>query len=312
MNTRSQRIVGATHETPSRDKRARFPSSRYNGAMIRLVSCSLVLALSLTAAAAPTATLPKQGDVLPLAGAPEWPKLTWLYDAPSANDAAGKVIVHWFCATKVKACVDDLARIITLRDTGKVYIVAYINGGQSDAKKLDPIRESEGVGRGTVAYGPGVAKLVSQMGIKSGEAAFVVDLDGKVKALTSSGDINELDARDSLVTSLAGQIKEFTSSFDGPPTAKPGDKFALSIKIQLASWLAYSQKTPIEFTLTAPKDIKCDKATKIDAHTLTATATCSGPKGSYEAQGKIRFGYDAPGGGTGLGDDGTTYKFVIK
>jgi len=255
-------------------------------------------------------TLPKAGD--PLALTPDWGKLTWLYDAPSAKDAAGKVVVHWFCSPKVATCTDDLARVIALRDAGRVYVIAYLNGGQRDAKKLEPIRESEGVGRGTVAYGPAVAKLFGQLGLKSGEGAVVVDVDGKVKAVTTSGDINELEARDQTVNSLIGQIKEFTTSFDGPKEVKPGEKFALVVKIQLASWLAYSQKTAIQFTLMAPKDIRCDKATKIEDHTLTATATCSGPKGNYEAQGKIRFGYDTPAGGTGLGDDGTTYKFAIK
>ena len=279
---------------------------RYNRAMVRLTTCCFALGmLAATAFADP----PKVGDTQPLAGGD---KLQWLYDAPSASDAAGKVVIHWFCTQKIKTCVDDLARVVTLRDAGRVYIVAYINGGQADAKKLDPIRESEGVGRGTVAYGPNVAKLFKTLGFTSGEASIVVDVDGKVKAVTSSGDINELDARDSTVKALADQIKEFTSSFDGPATAKPGDKFVLSVKIQLASWLNYSQKTSMDFQVSLPKDIKCEKATKIEGHTLTATATCSGPKGHYEAQGRIKFGYDAPGGGTGLFEDGTTWKFEIK
>src|SRR5690349_18356647 len=115
--------------------------------MLRLTTCC-VLAFSLTAAHSradtakgPVATLPKVGDVLGQSGAPDWPKLTWLYETPSANDAAGRVVVHWFCTPKISACTDDLARIVTLRDTNHVYIVAYINGTQRDAKKLDPIRE---------------------------------------------------------------------------------------------------------------------------------------------------------------------------
>src|SRR5262249_33653534 len=102
----------------------------------------------------PAATLPKVGDTLTQGGGVDWPKLQWLYEAPSAKDAAGKIVIHWFCQPKVQACTDDLARIVNLRDTSRVYIVAYINAPNSkEAKKLDPIRESEGVGRGTVAFG---------------------------------------------------------------------------------------------------------------------------------------------------------------
>jgi hypothetical protein len=39
--------------------------------------------------------------------------------------------------------------------------------------------------------------------------------------------------------------------------------------------------------------------------------TCSGPRGSYEARGELRFGYDAPGG-TGLGVESAEWKFEIK
>jgi len=291
--------------------------------MARL-TCCLVLAISAvaaTAAAQSKPTMPKQGDTLSLAGAPDWPqKLTWLYASPSAGDAAGKVVVHWFCSASprqvAKECATDLERVIALRDTGHVYIVAYISGSQYDAKKLDPIRESEGVGRGTVAYGPQVTKLMKDLGVAEG--AIVVDVDGKVKAVTTSGDLNELDARDKVVTGLAGDIHDFTTSHDNPATVKIGDKFALTFKVQLASWLAYSQKTPMEFTLTAPKDIKCDAMAlrgdqlKITGQTLIATVTCSAPRGVYEAQGKIRFGYDSPGGAHGTGEDGATFKFEVK
>jgi hypothetical protein len=79
--------------------------------------------------------MPKVGDTLNQNGGATWPKVQWLYDAPSAKDAAGKVVIHWFCQTNVSACVDDLARVITLRDTGKVYIVAYLNAAsQAEAK----------------------------------------------------------------------------------------------------------------------------------------------------------------------------------
>jgi hypothetical protein len=265
--------------------------------------------------------MPKVGDSLQLTGAPEWPqKLAWLYEQPSAGDASGKIVVHWFCSPSprqvAKSCAADLERVINLRDTGHVYIVAYIAGGQYDAKKLDPIRESEGVGRGTVAYGPQVAKLMKQLGITEG--AIVVDVEGKVKAVTTSGDLNELDARDKVVTDLAADIHDFTTSHENPAIVKIGDKFPLTFKVQLASWLAYSTKTPMEFTVTAPKDIKCDtmKLTgdqlKISGPMLIATVTCSAPRGVYEAQGRIRFGYDAPGGAHGTGEDGATYKFEVR
>src|SRR3954470_18912256 len=108
---------------------------------------SLALASSLLFAASaladtakgPVATMPKVGDTLNQGGAADWPKMQWLYETPSAKDAAGKVVIHWFCQPKVAACTDDLARIITLRDTGRVYIVAYLNtASQTEAKKLDP------------------------------------------------------------------------------------------------------------------------------------------------------------------------------
>jgi len=297
----------------------------------RVMALSLALAAPIVAAADPTpakptkgakvvkppAVLPKVGDALPLAGAPEWPTLSWMYEAPSTGDAGGKVIVHWFCGAKIAACTDDLARVIALRDIGRAYIVAYIAGGERDAKKLDPIRESEGVGRGTVAYGPNVATMMKQMGI-TGPASIVVDVDGKVAMVAIGGDATQLDARDQKVNALIGAIKEYTKSQDGPTTAKIGESFTLALKIQLASWLTYSKTSPSEFQLSVPKDIKCDKVAltgdqlKIDGNTLTAQVTCTATKGVYEARGTIRFGYESPGGGHGLGDDGTTWKFEIK
>ncbi len=290
---------------------------------MRLTTLCLALLFSATAFAdttqGPVATMPKVGDTLTQTGAADWPKLQWMYDAPSAKDAAGKVVVHWFCAPKVAACTDDLARLVTLRDAGRVYIVAYINAASNrDAKKLDPIRESEGVGRGTVAFGPGVAKLVKQLGVGTGPASIVVDVDGKVAMISPTGDASQLDARDAKVNALIGAIKEYTTSQDGPVTAKAGDKFNLSIKVQLAGWLGYSKSRPPEFDLSAPKDIKCDSKTltgdqiKIDDHTLTATVSCTAPKGVYEASGALRFGYDSPNG-PGFADvGGTVWKFEIK
>ncbi|HEY0192274.1 MAG TPA: hypothetical protein VGC42_14230 [Kofleriaceae bacterium] len=257
------------------------------------------------------------GSDLPLAGNPTWPRLDWLYDRPSMNDAAGKAVVHWFCAPKVPACVDDLARIINLRDSGKVYVIAYINGTKVDAKKLDPIRESEGIGRGTLAFGPGVAKLMKDLGV-SGPASIVVGADGKVQVMSVGGQPADLDARDAKVNAAAQAIKDYTSVSDGAKTARPGEKFPLSVTVTLASWLKYSSKTPRTFAITMPRDIKCDSMNlsgdqiKVSGQQLTAQISCSGPHGVYEGRGDLRFGYDAPTGGTGLGAQMVEWKFEVK
>ncbi len=284
---------------------------------MRRLALSL-LVLGMLAAPAAADSLPKAGDTLALDGAAGWPKLQWAYGAPSANDAAGKVVVHWFCTPRVSACVDDLARIVTLRENGGVYVVAYINASQRAATKLDPIRESEGVGHGTMATGSGVRKLFKQLGVTKGPASIVVDVDGKVKVVATSGDINELDSRDTIVKSLVAAVKPFTTANDAPTSAKAGQPMSFTFKVQLASWLTFSKKSPMEFTLRAAKELKCKDTTlrgdqlKIEGHTLTATVTCTAPKGSYQARGEIRFGYDSPSGGTGLGNDGATWKFVVN
>jgi hypothetical protein len=294
--------------------------------MVRLTTCSLAfgvaLALASTAASADTvkgstASLPKVGAMLGEHGAPSWPKLHWLYEAPSPTDAAGKIVIHWFCASRVQACTDDLARIVTLRDSGHAYVIAYIAGSGRDAKRLDPIRESEGIGRGTVAYGAGVTRLMKQLGVGRGPASIVVGVDGKVAMVSVGGDPATLDARDAKVDELAGAIKEYTTRHDGPTTAKPGQTFSLSLQVLLASWLHYIRSAPADFELSAPKDIKCN-ATKLGraqlefrGQTLTATLRCSAPRGVYEARGHIRFGYDTPTGAHGMGDDATTWKFSI-
>lgn len=274
----------------------------------------LVLGFSATTAAAQG--MPKTGDAVSLTQFSD-AKTLWSYNAPSANDAAGRVVIHWFCAPKVSACVDELARIVTLRESGGVYIIAYINGSQRDAKKLDPIRESEGVGRGTVASGPGVKKLFKQLGIGKGPASIVVDLEGKVKVVTTSGDLNELDSRDEIIRSLVDAVKAFTTANQAPKTAKAGEKLTFTFTVQLAKWLTYSQKSPMTFTFSAAKEVKCDatklerQQMKINDKTLTATVTCTAPRGSYQARGEIRFGYDSPNGATGLGNDGATWKFDV-
>ncbi|MGE5182948.1 MAG: hypothetical protein ACM31C_12835, partial [Acidobacteriota bacterium] len=84
-------------------------------------------------------------------------------------------------------------------------------------------------------------------------------------------------------------------------------------KIQLASWLGYTQSSPPEFTTMGPKELRCTKTTKIDGKLLTATLVCSGQRGVYEIAGDLRFTYDLPGHpGAGTGEDGAKWKFEIK
>ncbi len=269
-----------------------------------------LLVLGLLAATAAAQGMPKVGDPMTLNLGDA--KTTWSYNAPNPNDAAGRVVIHWFCTPKVAACVDDLARIVTLREAGGVYVIAYIDGSQRDAKKLDPIRESEGVGRGTVATGATVKKLFKQLGIKKGPASIVVGVDGKVKAVTTSGDINELDARDSEIKELVDEVKPFTTTTKGPTTAKAGEKMTFSIAVQLAPWLVPSKKQKSELTFQAAKEVKCEPQQIVEADkTITASVTCTAPKGSYQARGEFRFGYDSPNGSAGLGNDGATWKFEV-
>jgi hypothetical protein len=313
MNKVLSRTVVKNARDPGRDKvnkRARLPSSRYKAPMRRLALSLLVLGFWTTAAAAQG--MPKVGDALPLTGAPGWPQQQWMYNAPSANDAAGKIVVHWFCTPRVAACTDDLARIVTMREGGGVYIVAYINGSQRDAKKVDPIRESEGVGHGTVATGAGVKKLFKQVGVAKGPAAIVVGLDGKVKAVTTSGDINELDSRDAVIKELVDSVKPFTTSNKGPTKAKVGEKMTFSFEVQLANWLTFSKSAAPMLDFQAAKEVKCEPVQITTAdRTMTASVTCTAPKGSYQARGEIRFRYDSPNGATGLGNDGATWKFEV-
>jgi hypothetical protein len=295
--------------------------------MLRFVA--LVTALVVTPAVAdtpkkeptlPPPPLPKVGDDV-RAQRPDvapWPKLDWLYEAPNPRDSAGKVIVHWFCSPKVQACSDDLARIVTLKENGNAYVIAYINGTKSEAQKLDPIRGSEGVGAGTVAYGKGVAALMKGFGIAPGPASFVEDVEGKVGFVATTSGPDLLDARDQNVAALIAATKAFTSTADNPKGVKPGDKFQLVLAIKLASWLHYDSKSPNEFKLTAPPDIKCDATTlkteqlTFDAQTLTATVNCTAPKGIYEARGEIRFSYATATGATGIGNESAKWKFEVK
>src|SRR5687768_7244804 len=109
--------------------------------MNRLAYSILTVASMATLATAQPATdkqalgtsLPAVGETLAVNGAPGWPqKLGWLYGIPSFKDATGKVVIPWFCAPKVPACVDDLARVVTMKEnSNRVYVVAYINGNKA-------------------------------------------------------------------------------------------------------------------------------------------------------------------------------------
>lgn len=267
----------------------------------------------------PPITLPTVGDTLAPNGAPGWPaKLDWLYDVPSFKDATGKVVLHWFCVPKVSACTEDLARVVTLKENARVYVIAYIDGAKGDAKKLDPIRGEEGVGRGTVAFGKGAASLLHRLGV-TGPVSIVAGIDNKVAFVSTGSSPAELDARDAKVNALSAAIKDYTTSSDGPRAVKVGESFRLAMTINLAPWLKYSKRTSAEFKLTAPADIKCDSTTlrgdqiKVTGQAMVAQVACTGTKGVYELRGTITFGYDNPiVGGSGLGTDGTTWKFEIK
>jgi hypothetical protein len=285
--------------------------------MSRIALCSIVLASSVAYA---NPKLPAAGDTLAVNGADGWAAPQWMYDVPSMTDSAGKVVIHWFCAPRVAGCTDDLARITTLKETlPNVYIIAYINGSKADAKKLDPIRESEGVGRGTVGFGPSMAKNFKNLGITT-PVSLVVNVDNKVQLVTMGSSAGDLDARDAKVKALVAGIKLHTSVVAGPKgPIKADTKFDLTMTITLASWLVYSKKpgTTLEYKATVPTDIKCDNTSlkgdqlKPSSQTLTVKMSCSGPKGSYEAAAQIQFAYDVPSGATGIGADGGKWKFEI-
>ncbi len=270
-----------------------------------------------------TSPLGAVGDTLVLGGGGKLPpKLEYLYDAPSETDATGKVVIHWFCSTRPKAvgasCADDLARLITVKEAGtRTYFVAYVNGSKSNAKKLDPIRESEGVGRGTVAFGRHVTRWMKKQKL-TGPLSVVVDVDGKIAHIASGTTPEVFDARDKKVGELTRRIKEYTVASDGPAKSAPGAKFPLSVSVKLAPWLTYSAKQPAELKVTVASDIKCDATAlkgdqiKIADKLLTATVNCSGPRGSYEARATLTFSYEGPSGtAMGLGQESASWKFVI-
>jgi hypothetical protein len=265
------------------------------------------------------AGMPQVGQTLSVNGAPGWARVDFLYDAPSPNDSAGKVVIFWFCAPRIAACQDDLARLVTLKENGHVYIVAYINGSKADAKRLDPIRESEGVGSGTTAFGPGVTADLKKLGV-AGPVSIVVDTDEKIQFVTTGSSPSELDARDAKVDALIVGTHEIRKTSEGPKaTLKPGEKFTLSLTVTLARWLKFSSKNQApSFKAMLPPDIKCDAKTLDEAHlkiadnSMTAIIQCSGPKGVYEATGDLKFGYESQAGGLGLGEESQKWKFEIK
>lgn len=273
------------------------------------------LVLGVLGSAAARADIPKVGDPMP------WPtvKKYWVDDPPNASDAAGKVVIHWFCSAKVDTCRDDLARLVDLRENNaKVYVIAYISDARNKkaAGKMDPIRED--VGTGAVAYGKEVNRLGAMIGLPAG-GSIVQDVDGKVALVAPSTDPEFLDKRDKKVKDLTDAIKDYAVTYNGPSAVKVGDKFALDVSVTLASWLTTSSKAPFEFALTAPANISCTstklaaKDVTMDSHTIKATFSCTASKaGSYEASATLRFGYDNPTKATGVGSDSARWKFTAK
>lgn len=285
--------------------------------MKRLLAYSIPFAMavvaSMASAKSAAAETPKVGEVM------VWPTLkAWLEDPPVANDAAGKVVVHWFCSAKAPLCKDDLARLIALREAGKIYVIGYINGSKRDATKLDPVRSA--IAGGAVSYGAPVGKLMKSLTLGAGPAAIVVGTDGKVAHVQVGGEPDVLDQRDTKVNELVAAIKEFKVTSDGPAAAvKVGERFEFKVSIELAPWLTFNSKAPTEVQLSLPTELKCDASKltgeqlKIEDKRLTASVGCtSTARGSYEARAEYRFGYQSPNGTQALGSDGVRWKFQVK
>jgi hypothetical protein len=158
---------------------------------------------------------------------------------------------------------------------------------------------------------------MKQMNVTAGSV--VVDLDGKVAHVSMGAAPADLDARDKKVAELIAAIKEYKlTNSESPQGLKPNEKFTFSMTVNLAKWLTFSGKTPRVFKLTAPPDFKCDAKElkndqlKIENNVLTASVSCTAPKGVYEARGELTFGYDTPGGASGLGTEGAKWKFEVK
>lgn len=288
------------------------PARDILAAMNRYLAYLLPLA-TIALGSSARAESPKVGDPL------VWPTLkTWLEDPPVVNDAAGKVVVHWFCSPRAPLCKDDLARLVSLREAGKIYVVGYINGSKRDAIKLDPVRSD--IAAGAVTFGRPVAKLMKDFGFGTGPAAIIVDVDGKVALVQVGGDPDQLDKRDTKVNDLVAAIKEFVATADGPSSSvKVGERFEFKLTIDLASWLAFNRTAPTEMLLKLPSEFKCDASRltgeqiKIEGRRLTASVGCSSAqRGSYEVRAEYRFGYVNSNGTQGLGSDGVRWKFAVK
>ena len=245
----------------------------------------------------------------------------WLDASPNAEDAAGKVTIHWFCKPRLEACRDDLARIYNLREQhARVYVVAYIDGTLKDARKLDPVRGD--VGAGGVTYGKPVAAMLRSMGVTAADLpmSVVIGIDGKVALVTRGGGPEALDQRDARVRSMIDDIHEYVIGASSPAgTVKVGQRFELGLKIELASWLKFDPSRPAVLTLTPPPDVTCDatrvgpERMKVIVGTLETSVTChAAVKGVYEAKGTIRFNFLGPRGAIGVGDDGVTWKFEVR
>jgi hypothetical protein len=260
---------------------------------------------------------------VPVVGQPwQAPKLkSWLEATPSADDAAGKVTVHWFCKPKVEACADDLARIFNMREQkDRFYVVAYIAGTAREAGKLDPVRGD--VGAGAVAYGKPVIAMFKSMGIGNATLpmAIVVGPDGNVAMVTTTGDPEQLDRRDAKIASMVSAIHEYTLVTSSPSgTVKVGQAFDLGVKIDLASWLRFAAERPATLTFTPPPDVTCERTKvtadqmKVSGSTIEASVRCTATvKGPYEASGRIQFDFVGPRKSVGLGDQGLRWKFEVR
>ena len=273
-----------------------------------------VVALGIASQAA-YADVPRVGETF------AWPTVRrgWIGDPPSASDAAGKVVIHWFCSVKVSVCRDDLARLVQLReDNTKVYVIAYIADARSkrSAQKLDPVRED--VGYGAVAYGKEVDRLGPALGLPAG-GTIVVDADGRTALVGPSTDPDTLDKRDNKVKALADAIREYRLSRSGPTAVKVGDKFNLDLKVELSSWLNLNRSAPFQFTLNVPSTITCTSSklglndVRVDGRVVTASYHCSATRGgNYELTAALRFGYVTSSRATGVGSDQVRWKFQAK
>lgn len=285
--------------------------------MVRPLAWSLAV---VAAAAVLGVATPARAETPTVGQAWPWPTLKdWLDGAPLAGDTAGKVVVHWFCKPRVEDCRIDLARIFNMREQGNVYVIAYIDGTRRDAIKLDPVRGDTGAG--AVAYGKPVRKLFKQLAIGAAlPMSIVVGVDGKVALVTSTGDPDQLDARDQKVTALVEAIKIFTVSSHCPAAPiKKGERFELQVAVELAPWLAFDAATmQPEVKLTLPPDVTCDAtslkgaALKVEGQKLSGAVGCRGAvKGSYEASGRLRFSYRGPNKAVGVGEDAVRWKFTV-